>query len=83
LARSSPAPGLPPPKRAGEILVRVLNREHLPTHLLLGAGAVHLAQDHSRRQIAKNEAWRQVSISADFGQRYPVDLPEDAPVGSP
>jgi NAD(P)-dependent dehydrogenase (short-subunit alcohol dehydrogenase family) len=67
------------PKRAGEILVRVVKRERLPTHLLLGVGAVHLAQDYSRRQVAEDEAWREVSISADFGQRYPVDLPADSP----
>ena len=67
------------PKRAGEILVRVVKCEHLPTHLLLGAGAVHLAQEHSLRQIAEDEAWGEVSISADFGQRYPVDLPKDRP----
>jgi NAD(P)-dependent dehydrogenase (short-subunit alcohol dehydrogenase family) len=67
------------PKRAGEILVRVVKREHLPTHLLLGVGAVHLARDYSHRQIAQAEAWRQVSISADFGQPYPVDLPDNGP----
>jgi NAD(P)-dependent dehydrogenase (short-subunit alcohol dehydrogenase family) len=67
------------PKRAGEILVRVVKRQRLPTHLLLGVGAVHLAQDHSRRQVAEDEAWREVSSSADFGQRYPVELPEDDP----
>jgi NAD(P)-dependent dehydrogenase (short-subunit alcohol dehydrogenase family) len=67
------------PKRAGETLVRVVKREHLPTHLLLGVGAVRLAQDYSRRQIAEEEAWRKVSISADFGQPYPVDLPDNVP----
>jgi len=67
------------PKRAGEILVRVVKREHLPTHLLLGVGAVHLAQEYSRRQIVEEEAWREVSISADFGQPYPVDLPDGGP----
>jgi NAD(P)-dependent dehydrogenase (short-subunit alcohol dehydrogenase family) len=67
------------PKRAGDILVRVVKRKHVPTHLLLGVMAVHLAQDYSRRQIAKEEAWREVSISADFGQPYPAELPEDGP----
>jgi NAD(P)-dependent dehydrogenase (short-subunit alcohol dehydrogenase family) len=65
------------PERAAEILVRVVKREHLPTHLLLGAGAVHLAQDCSQCQIAEMEAWREVSISADYGRPYPVDLPDD------
>lgn len=65
------------PKRAGEILVRVVKRAHLPRHLLLGAMAVHLAEDYSRRQVAEVETWREVSNSADFGQPYPVDLPND------
>ncbi|HWZ51158.1 MAG TPA: SDR family NAD(P)-dependent oxidoreductase [Granulicella sp.] len=67
------------PKRAGEILVRVVKGEHLPTHLLLGAGAFDLAQNYSRGQIAEAEAWRQVSTSADFGQPYPAELPDNGP----
>lgn len=65
------------PRRAAEIVVRVVKREHLPTHLLLGALAVDAAQDYSRRQVAEAEAWRQVSRSADFGQPYPAGLPCD------
>jgi hypothetical protein len=67
------------PKRAGEILVRVVKREHLPTHLLLGVGAVDAAQDYSRRQVVEAEAWRKVSTSADFRRPYPVELPADGP----
>jgi NAD(P)-dependent dehydrogenase (short-subunit alcohol dehydrogenase family) len=63
------------PKRAGEILVRVVKGENLPTHLLLGAYAVDAAENYSRGQIAEAEAWRQVSTSADFGQPYPAKLP--------
>ncbi|MFZ0215811.1 MAG: SDR family NAD(P)-dependent oxidoreductase [Candidatus Dormiibacterota bacterium] len=66
------------PKRAGEILVRVVKREHLPTHLLLGAGAARMALGYSRDQIAEATAWQQVSASADFGAPYPVELPADA-----
>jgi hypothetical protein len=57
--------------------VRVVKRQHLPTHLLLGVGAVDAAQDYSRRQVAEAEAWRRVSTSADFGRPYPVELPAD------
>ncbi len=67
------------PMRAAETLVRVVQRRHLPTHLLLGAMAVQLAEDYSRRQMAEVEVWRQVSISADFGQPFPADLPYDRP----
>lgn len=68
------------PTRAGEILVRVVRREHLPTHLLLGAHAAEQAVDYSHRQIAEATTWKQVSVSADFGQPYPVDLPADTAV---
>ena len=66
------------PKRAAEILVRVVKRKHLPTHLLLGAGAVFLARDYGSRQSAEVEAWREVSASADFDQPYPTEWPDDA-----
>jgi NAD(P)-dependent dehydrogenase (short-subunit alcohol dehydrogenase family) len=65
------------PQRAAEILVRVLKRDHLPGHLLLGAGAVTMALDYSRAQIAEATTWQDVSASADFGQHYPVELPAD------
>ncbi|MDH6145319.1 NAD(P)-dependent dehydrogenase (short-subunit alcohol dehydrogenase family) [Kitasatospora sp. GP30] len=66
------APG--DPDRAGEILVRLVKHPNLPSHLLLGAGAVQMAQDYSRGQLDEAAAWEPVSRSADFGQDYPVDL---------
>ena len=68
------------PVRAAEILVRVLKRAHLPTHLPLGAGAVRMAQSYSQSQIAEVNVWQEVSSSADFGKPYLVELPEDVPV---
>ncbi|MFE0045599.1 SDR family NAD(P)-dependent oxidoreductase [Streptomyces albireticuli] len=65
------------PDRAAAILVRVVKRDHLPTHLPLGANAARTALDHSRRRTAVAEAWQAVSVSADFGARYPVALPAD------
>lgn len=67
------------PKRAGEILVRVVKRENLPTHLPLGVHAVEAANDYSESQLAETTTWQQVSRSADFGQSYPVELPVDKP----
>ncbi|MFC0548467.1 SDR family NAD(P)-dependent oxidoreductase [Kutzneria chonburiensis] len=63
------------PRRAGEILVRVVKNPELPSHLLLGAGAVTSAQAYSRGQLAEAEAWAAVSRSADFDQEHPVELP--------
>ncbi len=65
------------PDRAAEILVRVVKRDHLPTHLPLGANATRMALDYARQQIAEAEAWQAVSVSADFGAQYPVGLPAD------
>ncbi|PNE39975.1 SDR family NAD(P)-dependent oxidoreductase [Streptomyces noursei] len=66
------------PDRAAGILVHVVKREHLPSHLLLGANAAGMALDYSRQQIAEAEAWQAVSLSADFDAEYPVELPADA-----
>jgi NAD(P)-dependent dehydrogenase (short-subunit alcohol dehydrogenase family) len=63
------------PVRAGEILVRLVRQPDLPLHLVLGAGAVQMAQSYSRSQLAEGGAWERVSRSADFGQDYPADFP--------
>jgi NAD(P)-dependent dehydrogenase (short-subunit alcohol dehydrogenase family) len=73
LRGGSVAPG--DPDRAAEILVRVVHGDNLPSHLVLGAGAVGMALDYSQSQIAEASAWRAVSESADTGADYPVDLP--------
>jgi NAD(P)-dependent dehydrogenase (short-subunit alcohol dehydrogenase family) len=73
LLRSGTAPG--DPDRAAEILVRVVHAGNLPSHLVLGAGAVAMALDYSRSQITEASAWQAVSTSADTGADYPVDLP--------
>ncbi|MGW3133711.1 SDR family NAD(P)-dependent oxidoreductase [Streptomyces sp. NPDC001076] len=66
------------PRRAGEILVRVVKRPELPSHLILGADAVRMAQDYSHGQLAEAAAWEPVSRSADFGQDHTADLPDAA-----
>ncbi|MBF9067082.1 SDR family NAD(P)-dependent oxidoreductase [Streptacidiphilus fuscans] len=63
------------PDRAADILVRLVHADNLPSHLLLGAGAVDMALTYSRGQIAEATAWQAVSASADTGADYPVDLP--------
>ncbi|MFF4407288.1 SDR family NAD(P)-dependent oxidoreductase [Streptomyces sp. NPDC001404] len=66
------------PDRGAGILVRVVKRDHLPTHLPLGTNAARMALDHAQRQLAEAGAWQAVSASADFGEDYPVELPADA-----
>ncbi|GBQ65113.1 SDR family NAD(P)-dependent oxidoreductase [Komagataeibacter intermedius] len=67
------------PDRAGEIIVRTVKRANIPTHLVLGGGAVQSAIAYSNKQIAEATAWQAISNSADFGQEYPVDMPADEP----
>ncbi|MFE2042351.1 SDR family NAD(P)-dependent oxidoreductase [Streptomyces sp. NPDC059477] len=75
---SGPVPVAGDPQRAGEILVRVVKHPNPPTHLILGAGAVQMAQAYSHSQLEEAAAWERVSGSADFGQEYPVDLADPA-----
>ena len=65
------------PKRAAQIIVEVVKREHVPTHLLLGANAVDLALHYSRHQIQEASSWDAVSRSADFTEPFPATFPAD------
>ena len=67
------------PVRAAEILVQVVKRDHLPSHLLLGVNAVEMALDYSQRQLDEATAWEGVSRSADFAEPYPAEFPPDKP----
>jgi NAD(P)-dependent dehydrogenase (short-subunit alcohol dehydrogenase family) len=66
------------PARAAAILVQVVKRNTLPTHLLLGVNAVEMSLDYSRRQIEEASAWEKVSRSAAFAAPYPAAFPPDA-----
>jgi len=73
--RTSPAGPAGDPARGAQIIVQAVKRDNPPTHLLLGAGAVDMALDYSRRQITEASEWEKVSRSADFAQDYPVEFP--------
>jgi NAD(P)-dependent dehydrogenase (short-subunit alcohol dehydrogenase family) len=63
------------PERGAAIIVRTVHSDNRPSHLLLGANAVDMSLDYSRRQLEEASAWAAVGRSADFDQPYPVDLP--------
>ncbi|HEY0817119.1 MAG TPA: SDR family NAD(P)-dependent oxidoreductase [Pseudonocardia sp.] len=63
------------PDRAAEIIVEVVRRDNLPSHLLLGVNAVEMALAYSRAQIAEATAWEKVGRSADVVEPYPAPLP--------
>jgi NAD(P)-dependent dehydrogenase (short-subunit alcohol dehydrogenase family) len=69
------------PKRAAEIIVRAVAREHPPTHLLVGVNAVEMALNYSRHQLEEATTWSEVGRSADFEQPYPIALPPDIKAG--
>jgi NAD(P)-dependent dehydrogenase (short-subunit alcohol dehydrogenase family) len=63
------------PKRGAEILVRVVKSEHLPSHLPLGENAARMAVDYEERRLAEAVTWRELSSSAAYGAKYPVEIP--------
>ncbi len=72
-------PGGPPgdPVRAAEILIRVAKRRDIPFHLPLGVIAAEAAIRLDEQLLGEDRRWRDVSRSADSGQRYPVEFPPD------
>ncbi|MFF2114969.1 oxidoreductase [Rhodococcus koreensis] len=54
------------PARAARIIMDVVAAEDAPLRLLLGAGAVAMAEKSSRERAAEALAWADVSRSADF-----------------
>lgn len=75
--RASSAGAAGDPKRAAEIIVRTVARDHVPSHLPVGVDAVEMAVDYSQRQIDEATTWAAVGRSADFAEPYPVQLPPD------
>jgi NAD(P)-dependent dehydrogenase (short-subunit alcohol dehydrogenase family) len=75
--RANPAGPAGDPVRAAEIIVQVVKRESVPSHLLLGINAVEMGLEYSHRQLEEAEAWEQVSRSADYAEPYPAPLPPD------
>jgi len=64
------------PERAAEILVRLVEREQLPHNLPIGVNATRLSTDFDRAQLESDLRWEQLGRSADFGQPYPVAIPD-------
>lgn len=65
------------PARAAGIIVRAVERDRIPLHLLVGEHAVDDALAYSKRQIAEASTWEPVSRSADYSVPFPVDLPDE------
>lgn len=54
------------PARAAQAMIRVTEVEKPPRHLVLGAFGVGAVSEHLRAVLGDIEAWRDVSVGADF-----------------
>jgi NAD(P)-dependent dehydrogenase (short-subunit alcohol dehydrogenase family) len=62
------------PARAAKIITDLVGLDEPPARLLLGAGAVESAREASEARAAEAEMWADVSRSADFPARNPLEL---------
>jgi NAD(P)-dependent dehydrogenase (short-subunit alcohol dehydrogenase family) len=53
------------PAKVAQVVLRLTESDHLPTHLLLGSDAVHYAAQAEAARAADAERWREISLSTD------------------
>lgn len=54
------------PRKLGEAVVKLVNSENPPAHLLLGSDAVKLVEQKLENLRAEYAAWKEVTLSTDF-----------------
>ncbi len=54
------------PKKLGEAVVKLVNSENPPAHLLLGSDAIKLVEQKLENLRAEYAAWKEVTLSTDF-----------------
>ena len=54
------------PARAAEAMMRIVEAEHPPRHLVLGAFGVDAVRGSLQRTLAEIDQWRDLSLSTDF-----------------
>ena len=62
------------PAKVAAVVVRLAHHDSPPVHLLLGADALHFAEQTESARAAADLRWRAVSLSTDYSA--PADLPE-------
>ena len=60
------------PAKVAQLLLRLVDSEHLPAHLLLGSDAVQFAGQAETARAREAERWRDVSVSTDVNARGPL-----------
>src|SRR5271169_709373 len=54
------------PVRAGEAIIKALESDHAPLHLVLGLIALETARDKIEKLSGELDAWEETSLSADY-----------------
>jgi NAD(P)-dependent dehydrogenase (short-subunit alcohol dehydrogenase family) len=54
------------PVRAGEAIIKALESDHAPLHLVLGLIALETARNKAEKLTAELDAWEETSLSADY-----------------
>jgi NAD(P)-dependent dehydrogenase (short-subunit alcohol dehydrogenase family) len=62
------------PAKVAAVVVRLAHHDNPPAHLLLGADALHFAEQTESARAAADRRWQAVSLSTDYSA--PADLPE-------
>lgn len=58
------------PVRAGEAIIKALESDHAPLHLVLGLIALETARNKIEKLTAELDAWEQTSLSADYPESH-------------
>jgi NAD(P)-dependent dehydrogenase (short-subunit alcohol dehydrogenase family) len=57
------------PVKVAQVILRLVDSDKLPAHLLLGSDAVQFAGQAAATRAAEAERWREISVSTDFEAR--------------
>jgi NAD(P)-dependent dehydrogenase (short-subunit alcohol dehydrogenase family) len=60
------------PAKVAQLILRLVESEHLPAHLLLGSDAVQYAGQAETTRAMEAERWRDVSVSTDVEAKGPL-----------
>jgi NAD(P)-dependent dehydrogenase (short-subunit alcohol dehydrogenase family) len=60
------------PAKVAQLILRLVDSEQLPAHLLLGSDAVQFAGQAEATRAQEAERWREVSVSTDVDAKGPL-----------
>src|SRR6478672_11811669 len=60
------------PAKVAQLILRLVDSDHLPPHLLLGSDAVQYAGQAEATRTQESEWWREVSVSTDVDAKGPL-----------